>query len=108
MVRTPFNLQGALEVIYLGDRPAEETDTFKAEGFTRVDLTLNYRYGNLEFFTIVENLFDTNYREAQFFNPSRLRDEAEGVEDIHFVPGNPFTFRAGVTYYLAGIKDNIL
>lgn len=107
VVRTPFNLEGALEVIYLGDRPAEETDTFQAEGFTRVDLTLNYRYGNLEFFTIVENLFNTDYREAQFFNPSRLPDEPEGVEDIHFVPGNPFTFRAGITYYLSGITQRL-
>lgn len=104
---TPFGLNGALEIIHVADRPAEETDTVKASGFTRVDLTTNYRYGNLEFFAIVENLFDTNYREAQFFNESRLQNEPEGVEDIHFVAGNPFTFRIGVTYYLNGIIDRI-
>lgn len=107
-VRTPFGLKGALEAIYLGDRPANEEDTFTAEGFTRFDLTLNYRYRNLEFFTIVENIFDNNYREAQFVNPSRLPGEPEGgVEDIHFVAGNPFTFRAGITYYLTGLLDRL-
>lgn len=104
-VRTPFGLEGALEVLYIGDRPSEETgDEEEAEGFTRVDLTLRYRYKNLETFAIVENLFDSDYRDAQNFFESRLPGEpAEGVGDIHFTPGNPFAFRIGLTYYLTGL-----
>jgi outer membrane receptor protein involved in Fe transport len=46
----------------------------------------------------VENLFDTAYREAQTFFPSRLLGEAAAVGDVHFTPGNPRALRVGVEY----------
>jgi hypothetical protein len=46
----------------------------------------------------VENLLNTERREAQFFFASRLQGEpAAGVPDIHFTPGNPRTFLGGLT-----------
>lgn len=103
--RAPFGLEGALEVLYLADRPAEETGDIEADGFTRVDLTLKYRYKNLEAFAIIENLFDADYRDAQNFFESQLEGEPGPVGDIHFTPGNPFAFRVGFTYYLTGLVD---
>ena len=46
----------------------------------------------------IENLFNTNYKEAQAYFPSRLRHEPSPVWDNHFTPGAPFTFRIGVQY----------
>lgn len=103
--RTPFGLEGGVDIIYLAKRPAEETGNVRVDGFTRVDLGLKYRYKNYEVFTVVQNLLNTKDKEAQFFNESRLRDEPAPVGDIHFVPGNPFTFRVGFTYYLTGLFD---
>ncbi|MGQ0794097.1 MAG: TonB-dependent receptor [Deltaproteobacteria bacterium] len=100
-VRTPFGLQGALEVLYIADRPAEETGEVDADGFTRVDLTLKYRYKNIEAFGVIENLLDTDYRDAQNFFESQLQGEAASAEDIHFTPGNPFSLRVGITYYFS-------
>ncbi len=104
-LRTPFGLSGAIEFLFLADRPADETGLVDAEGFTRVDLTLNYRYRNLEAFLIIENLFNSNYRDAQNFFESQLPGEPFPVADIHFTPGPPFAFRVGLTYYLTGLID---
>lgn len=51
----------------------------------------------LEAFLSIENLFDTGWREAQFFDVSRLPGEpAQGVSDIHFTPGTPRSFLGGL------------
>jgi hypothetical protein len=45
----------------------------------------------------VENLTNTDWREAQFFFTSRLPGEpAAGVADIHYTPGTPRFFLGGV------------
>ena len=50
-----------------------------------------------EAFLSIENLTDTKWRESQFFFTSRLPGEpAEGVNDIHFTPGNPRSFLGGL------------
>ena len=46
---------------------------------------------------IIENLLDTEWNETQFATESRLFNEAEPVEEIHFTPGTPFFARAKVT-----------
>jgi hypothetical protein len=37
------------------------------------------------------NLFDHDYREAQFATDSRLQFEPEVVSDLNFTPGYPLT-----------------
>jgi hypothetical protein len=46
----------------------------------------------------VENLFDQEWREAQFDTESRLSGESEPVSEIHFTPGVPFFMKAGFTF----------
>ena len=70
-----------------------------AEGWTVLSGEARYRYRAVEFALQVDNLLDTPWREVQFANESRLQDEPEPVEDIHFTPGWPLTAIASVTVF---------
>jgi len=66
-------------------------------GYMLFDFTARYRYKWLEAFLSIENLTNTEYREAQFFFTSRLAGEpASGVPDIHYTPGNPRSVLGGL------------
>lgn len=95
---------GSLRLQHLADRPATEDESLTAKGFTVVDLGLGRRWRNLEVEVNVANLFDTEWREAQFANESRAPgepalDPANPREDIHFVPGTPLQAQGGIRVY---------
>lgn len=83
---------------YMGDRPANEDNSIVAHGYTIADAVINYQVGNYTFSASGENLFNVNWKEAQFATESRLRNETEPVEEIHYTPGTPVFVKAGVTY----------
>ncbi|MEO9884099.1 MAG: TonB-dependent receptor [Balneola sp.] len=91
-------INGSLRYKYLGDRPATEDYSITAEGYFVVDAVLNYDYNALRFEVSVENLFDTQWNEAQFATESRLENEQNPVTEIHFTPGSPFFAKAGFSY----------
>ncbi len=99
IVRLPGGLESNLEMRYLGDRPAVEDRSATAKGYTVFDWTTRYRYKQVGVFVSIENLFNAQWREAQFFFASQLRNEAAPVNDIHFTPGVPRTFLLGVSWY---------
>lgn len=82
---------------FLSDRPANEDASLTARGYCVTDLNASYTWNNLTVGLIVENLFDTSWREAQFATETRLPDETEPVTEIHFTPGTPFNARCFVT-----------
>ena len=85
---------------YLGDRPADPARAQTARGYALFNWTARYRYKTLEAFLSIENLFDTEYREGQFFFVSRLPGEpAQGVPDLHFTPGAPRSFLGGLAMH---------
>ncbi|SEL41544.1 Outer membrane receptor proteins, mostly Fe transport [Aquimarina amphilecti] len=92
------NLSGGIRYRYLGDRPATEDNNIVAEGYTVIDVSLNYRWKQFDFSLSVENLFDTKWNETQFATESRLANETQSEEEIHFTPGTPFFAKAGITY----------
>jgi len=51
-----------------------------------------------EFSVAIQNLFNIQWREAQFAGESRLRNEANSIEDIHFTPGAPFNIQATTAF----------
>ncbi|WP_338034490.1 hypothetical protein [Lacinutrix algicola] len=53
---------------------------------------------NLTLGIAIENVFDTEWNETQFLTESRLQNETESVEEIHFTPGTPFNAKASLTY----------
>ncbi|WP_378184065.1 TonB-dependent receptor [Aquimarina sp. SS2-1] len=92
------NFSGGIRYRYLGDRAATENNSIVAEGYTVVDMSLNYRWKQFDFLVSIENLFDTEWNETQFATESRLANETQSVEEIHFTPGTPFFAKAGISY----------
>src|SRR5262249_51392525 len=60
----------------IGDRPANDENTLTAQGYFVVDLVAGRRVGPWELGLTVENLFNADWREAQFADTSRLPGEA--------------------------------
>ena len=93
------NWSGSLKYRWLGDRPANEDYTVTAEGYFITDLNVNYHFNNkLSLGVMVENIFDTEWNETQFLTESRLQNEVNPVEEIHFTPGTPLFIKAQITY----------
>jgi outer membrane receptor protein involved in Fe transport len=91
------NFSGGLNYRYIKNRAANEDKTIIAEGYFVTDFNINYTFRNFVFGIAIENLFDTEWNETQFATESRLFDEPEAVEEIHFTPGTPFFLRGKVT-----------
>lgn len=89
---------GGLRYRYLKSRPANEDNSIVAKGYFVSDLNLNYQYKNINIGIAVENLFDTAWNETQFATESRLQNEQQSVEEIHFTPGTPFFMKGKIAY----------
>lgn len=89
---------GSLRYRFLKNRPANEDGSITAEGYFLTDVNLNYSFRNMSLGLVVENLFNTEWNEAQFATESRLSHEPEPVEEIHFTPGMPFFLKGRVAY----------
>lgn len=91
------NFSGGINYRFIKDRPANEDNSIVAQGYFVSDVNLNYTLKNWSFGLIIDNVFDTKWKEAQFASSSRLQNEATPVEEIHFTPGSPFFARAKVS-----------
>jgi len=91
-------LSGGINYRFIKDRAATEDNSIVAEGYFITDLNLNYQFKKITFGIEVQNLFNQEWNEAQFATESRLFDEMEAVEELHFTPGAPFFFKGKVTY----------
>jgi outer membrane receptor protein involved in Fe transport len=100
--RREDGLFGSIRTRAISSRPANEDDSIRAAGYTIWDLQLGKRFelpeawtgGYVKALTLqldIMNLFDHDYREAQFATDSRLAFEPEVVSDLNFTPGYPLT-----------------
>lgn len=89
---------GGLRYRYLKSRPANEDNSIVAKGYFVSDFNVNYQYKSINFGISIENLFDTAWNETQFATESRLQNESESVEEIHFTPGTPFFMKGKIAY----------
>jgi len=91
------NFSGGINYRLIKNRPANEDNSIIAEGYFVTDLNINYSFKNWSIGLIVENLFNTAWNETQFATESRLFNEANSVEEIHFTPGTPFYIRGKIS-----------
>jgi outer membrane receptor protein involved in Fe transport len=99
-VKSKNGITGSLRYRYLGDRPAIEDNSIIAKGYFVTDAVLSYNHkSKYQLGMMIENLFDERWKEAQFAAESRLKGEAESVNEIHFTPGTPFNLRGNFTFY---------
>ncbi|MDZ4795327.1 MAG: TonB-dependent receptor [Bacteroidota bacterium] len=96
--RAPNGFSGSLRYRFIGERPANEINSVKADGYFLLDLSAAYRIKKIEFHLSVENLLNREWREAQFDTESRLQFEANPVSEIHYTPGTPAFLKAGITF----------
>jgi hypothetical protein len=92
------NFSGGLRYRFIDDRPANEDNSIVADGYFVSDFNINYKMNDITFGIALENIFDVEWNETQFATESRLQNETESVEEIHFTPGTPFFAKATITY----------
>lgn len=81
---------GGIHSRYLKSRPANEDNSIVAKGYMITDFNINYEYRSITFGFSIENIFNVKWNETQFATESRLQNEAQSSEEIHFTPGTPF------------------
>ncbi len=84
----------------IADRPGNDDGSLTAEGYLIFDVVAGKRLGRFDLELTVTNLLDTDWREAQFAEESRVSTTAPLVEQMHFTPGVPLTatVAASVTF----------
>ncbi len=91
-------IYGGANVRYIKDRPANEDNSIIAKGYTVVDVNMGYNWKKLNFGIQIQNLLDTEWNETQFATGSRLQNETNPVEEIHFTPGIPFFLKGMIEF----------
>ena len=90
---------GGLQLRYFGPRPLIEDDSVRSNSTTLLAGRLGYKITqNLSIALEGFNLLDAQDDQISYFYTSRLAGEpAAGVDDIHFHPVEPRTFRVSAT-----------
>jgi hypothetical protein len=89
---------GGFRIRHVGARAADETNTVRARGYTVAELFGSYGIGAVRVFGALDNVFNTEWNEAQFATTSRLQGESEPVTELHFTPGARRAVQLGVGY----------
>jgi len=74
----------------LGDRPGNEDYSLTAVGYFITDAVINYTSPKYEIGLVINNVFNTKWKETQFDTVTRLKGEAHPVDEICFTAGTPF------------------
>jgi len=83
---------------FMAHRPANEFNSVQAEGYFITDILLSYPLKKLEVTISAENIFNQQWREAQFDTESRLQFEPQPVSELHYTPGSPGFLKAGISF----------
>lgn len=89
---------GQLEYRHLEDRPANEDYSIIAKGYALLNANFGIKRKNSSYGIQVFNLLNTDWNETQFATESRMYNELNSVEEIHFTPGSPLDARIFFTY----------
>jgi hypothetical protein len=89
-VRFENGINGGISYRYLHNRPANADYSLVAKGYFLADLTVNYTRKKYEIGISIENLFNQVWYESQVEYVSRLKYEAEPVDQVSYSAGVPF------------------
>ncbi len=81
-----------------GSRPLIEDGSVKGRQTFTLNANVGYRTPRWEGVLECLNVLDRKDRDIEYFYESRMRNETDPVNDIHFHPAEPRMFRARVTY----------
>ena len=81
---------GSFRYRFVGDRSANEDYSLTAKGYFITDAVINYTKNKYEIGLVINNVFNTKWKETQFDTETRLKGEAQSVDEVCFTPGTPF------------------
>jgi hypothetical protein len=84
----------------IGDRPGNDSGTLTAQGYLIFDLMAGRTFGKLDVNVTINNLLNSDWREAQFADTSAVVPGGPAVEQMHFTPGIPLTATITAAYRL--------
>jgi hypothetical protein len=90
---------GSLRYRYIGDRPGNEDYSLTAVGYFIADAVINYTKPKYEIGLVINNIFNTQWKETQFATETRLKGEAQAVDEICFTPGTKFAAKLSFSYF---------
>ena len=91
---------GMLQYRYFGPRPLIEDNSVRSQSTQITNLRVGYKIDpKWRVHMDVFNLFDRKDDDISYFYASQLRGEPAPVDDIHFHPVEPRTFRFTLTGY---------
>ena len=83
----------------IADRPGNDDGSLTAEGYVVADLVAGKKLGKgLDLNLTINNVFDAEWREAQFAEESRVSPTAGVMEQMHYTPGIPLTATLTAAY----------
>ena len=82
----------------IADRPGNDDGSLTAKGYLLLDLVAGKKLGKLDLELTIANLLDTQWREAQFAEESRVTPTGDVMEQMHFTPGLPLTATLKAAY----------
>ncbi len=97
---TGKKVDSSIRYRHISDRPANEDNSIIARGYTLLDLSVAYKYKKAKFSLSVENVLNVEWNEAQFATESRMKNEVESVEELHYTPGAPVAVKLGIVIAL--------
>lgn len=82
----------------IADRPGNDDGSLTAQGYLIFDLVAGIAFRKLNLNLTVNNLLNSDWREAQFADESRITPTGPLVEQMHFTPGIPLTATLTASY----------
>jgi outer membrane receptor protein involved in Fe transport len=98
-LKTAKGLNSSLRYRYMGERPATEDGSVYSKSYFIIDAVIRYTKPKYEIGFSAENILNTQWAEAQFYDASRLKNESAPVMDFHNTPGTPFYLRGSISYF---------
>ena len=88
---------GSLRLRHFGPRPLVEDNSVESRSTSIVNGELGYKFSDRVRLTLEGfNLFDAEVSDIDYYFESRLRDEPESVEDLHFHAAIPRSARVAL------------
>lgn len=94
----PKGLDLYLGARYMAKRPLIEDESVFAKKYFLMDASINKTFNKINVGLSAQNLFNIKWKEAVFYDASRLKNEVVGVDDIHFTPGTPRYVKFFISY----------
>ncbi|MFN8438178.1 MAG: TonB-dependent receptor plug domain-containing protein [Cytophagales bacterium] len=95
-INSKFNFGARLR--YMGDRPANESNTIIAKGYCVIDFSSTYSWAQHSIGLNIQNITNQKWYETQFLTNTRLKNEAQAVDDLHVISGTPLFAKVKYSY----------